>query len=896
MQPQRERVKLGKDHNWWRLLPVLGALGLISLMLVLTFMPSKLDEAHVESTAVALLGSATPMSTPSPTMVDSPFPTTMFREPPPIQILPADQGEVRLATIEPATTSVPTKDLHDAELLPTIVPVIDQPTIMPATTAVLQTPTPLPTLTAQPTPAGQSHSYAILVRADTEQYQLVRVDAGGFVPIATVDEYAANFMALLPEQQTLLLPRNQHLVAIDLKTGQPRWTMQLLPKSPYDRKSRLTIDKTGNRVYVLDQSSVDASWNWSQLAIQDGQVLDGPRSLNVPGHSHSITSDGKIWGIDDDKLFQFDPITKAKRDFGALKINDIIGDGRQPFLGVFRAPTTLSLIDWATGNEQQVALNPPFQGNLFSATFSNDQQTLVVESIVSSDDPRSDDSYFSSVYNLQTGQLLGVIQVDSLSSFHPSITSDQWLIYSSDWETGQRSVSRWNVATNSLTEVVSASAWGQHGIAWLGELAGPAINLATSDYQAAVTPLPTLVPIYDQPNLPTIQPPSIQPVAIFGDWLGLDLRLQLLTSDQTLETLVEEGAKLFERYNQPPLLLQRPKSKTWQLVDLVSKQTVEWEFEKMLSEESFIDSLLAPNYQSMVAVVGQDLRSDDQFIGASQLLQINTQTGEWTVLADSRTWPELKWAKPLAWQGDSIYFLQTSKNPQLLWRVQLGPPFQAEKIAEIPAIVANIPDVSNAILARIYVSPNQRWLIYPLAAANKTMVLRVLDLVQQQSHDIALPLMPLASDDLSFSPEGNSFAFMLPKAGGEDSYPALYQLEQQRWYQLDSGAYKAYFSGGESPFLWSPNGRWLLVNFGMISVESKLNIYNAQQPSLALSTTFDQRKKPVALYDDGKTLLAQHLWQPSLEQLIWDGQALQINWRINQGVGLLEDMYYVYPR
>ncbi|KPL91988.1 hypothetical protein [Herpetosiphon geysericola] len=894
MQPQRERVKLGKDRNWWRLLPVLGALGLIGFMLVLTFMPSRLDDANLEPSVVALLGSPTPSIQPSPTLIAAPFPAWQpEKSAPPIQVLPADPGEVRLATIEPAFTSVPTKDLHDAELLPTIVPIIEQPTTMiPAATIVLQTPTTLPTLTAQPTPVGQIHSYAIIVRADTAQYQLVLLEATDFVPIATVDEYAASFMALLPEQQTLLLPRNQNLVAIDLKTGQPRWSMQLLPKKPYDRKSRLTIDNTGSGVYVLDQSSDDARWTWSHLAIQDGQLLDGPSSLPLPGHSHTMTSDGKIWGIDDDQLFQFDPRTMTKRDFGALRINSITGDGTQPFLGVFRASTSVSLIDWASGNEQQVALNPPFHGNLFSATFSNDQQTLVVESIVSSDDPRADDVYLSSVYNLQTGQLLGISEVANLSSIYPGITADQWLISSSDWEREQRLVSRWNVATNSLTEVVPASVWGDHGIVWLGDLAGPAINLPNSDYQAAVTPLPTIVPMYDQPNLPTIQPPSIEPVAIFGDRLGTDLRLQRLSSDQTLDVLVEEGAKLFERYNQPPLVLHHPKSKTWQLVDLVSQQTVEWEFEKILSDESFINSILAPNYQSMVALVGQDLRSNDQFTGASQLLQINTQTGAWNVLADSRSWPELKWSTPLAWQGDSIYFLQASKNPQLLWRVQLGPPFQAEKIAEIPAIVANIPDVSSAILARVYVSPNQRWLIYPLATANKTMVLRVLDLVKQQSHDIALPLMPLAADDLSFSPEGNSFAFMLPTAEGR-SAPALYQFEQQRWYQLDSGEY---FESGESPFLWSPDGHWLLLDFATISREQRLGVYNAQQPSLVFSTQRDPLKEPVALYNDGKTLLAQHLWQPSLEQLSWNGQALQIDWRISEDVGLSEEIYYVYPR
>ncbi len=889
MQPQRERVKLGKDRNWWRVLPVVAALGLIGLMLVLTLMPSAVDDAQFEPSDVALVGSPTPSSEPRATLSAAPFPTKL-PEPPSIDLLPAGPGEVKLATALPASTTTvgPTSPPNEPVLLPTIVPVIDPATAtVPVATIVAQTSTPMPTSTARPSQTGQSHIYALIARADLEQHQLVRVETTGLVTIATVDDYAERVMALLPEQQTLLIPRNQNLVAIDLTTGQTRWSHQLMPKNERDYESMLTVDYAGTGVYLLDRDSLAQHWSWSHIAIQDGVMLETSQAVSVQGHSLRVSGDGKIWLIEADKLYQFDPVTSAKRDFGALSHNQIIGDGRQPLLGVFRAPSTVSLIDRATGNEQQVRLNPPFQGTMISANLSHDQSILVVESIVSNDDPRADDSYLNSVYNLQTGNLIGIDEAGDFSSMYPGINADQWLVDTFDWDSGQNLVTRWNVATNRLTEVVAATVWADHGLAWLGEVAGPAINLTNTEFQAAVTPLPTEVPSFEQPSLPTILPPSIQPVAIFGDFRVTSLQLQRLASDASLEVIAEQGMTLFPRYNQPPLMLQRPQSKTWQLVDVVTQETAAWQFEKLLS--GFM-SLLAPNDQSLLAIAEQDLRTNDLFTGATQLAQINTQTGDWNVLADSRTWPELKWAKPIAWQGDTVYFLQTSKNPHILWRAQLGPPFQAEQIAEIPSIVANVPDVDTAILTRFYVSPNQRWLVYPLAAANKTMVLRVLDVVNQRSHDIALPLMEL--NDLSFSPEGNSFAFMLPNSDRGKS-PALYQLEHQRWYQLDS---KVYTVSGESPFLWSPDGHWLAIDFSHIGGESQFNVYNAQQPSLAFRSNFDSTKEPLALYNDGKTILARHFWQSSLEQQTWNDQQWQINWRIDAPISHSEHIYYLYPR
>ncbi|WP_110517754.1 hypothetical protein [Herpetosiphon llansteffanensis] len=894
MQPQRERVKLGKDRNWWRLLPVLGALGLISLMLVLTFMPSKLDEAHVESTAVALLGSTTPMSTPSPTMVDSPFPTTMFREPPPIQILPADQGEVRLATIEPATTSVPTKDLHDAELLPTIVPVLE----LSKATITAQPPTLLPTLTALPTPAEAAHIYALINHATLLQDQLVRVEADRLIPIVTVDRSTERFMALLPDQQTLLISRNQMLVAINLTTGQTRWNHPLLPKSSLDYGSRLTLDQAGTGVYLFDQNGREPLWRWSHLAIQDGQLLNSPQQVSLAGDRFTLTSDGKIWVIENRKLFQFDPTTNTKRGFGSglLSHSEIIGNGRQPLLGVLREPTKLSLIDWATGNERQVSLNPPFQGGVMNASFSEDQSILVVRSNVANINPNlvGHGKFLLSAYSLKTGSLIATRNIGDSSLFYPTLTADQWLIELADRSSAQRTLMRWNVATNQLEEVVGPKGWSGSKVKWICELAGAAINPVSAELQVAVTPLPTDESRANQSSLPTIEPPSNQPVAIFGHQRGNEFSVKRLIG-RSAELLDEAVINLFPRYNQAPFVLQRPQAQQWQVLDPITQQKVEWQFEQIIRpEESNFRPLLAPNYQSMLAVVTQDLRSNDQFTGTSQLVQINLQTSAWTVLADSHMWPELQWVKPLAWQGDSVYFLQPSNGAELLWRVQFGPPFQAEQIAQIPSTMQReLNATSTPISAEVYVAPNQRWLLYPLAVDNKTMVLRILDLVKQQSHDLAMPLKSL--HDLSFSPESNSFAFMLPSAMTNRGIPALYQLEEQRWYQLDSGMYGSLY--GETPFLWSPDGHWLAIDFKKISRnEERLNIYNSRQPSLTLSTNLDFIKVAIALDNDGKTIITDHAWERSLEQLTWDDQAWQINWRINNLFNSFEQIYYLYPR
>ena len=893
MQPRRERVTPTAKQHWWRFLPVLGAIGLIGLMLGLTLIPSDLDEPSPSPSVVALLGSTTPASQPNPSIIAAPFPTSMIEQPP-IQVIATLTTPVNQLPSQPASPSTPPPTLEQADLalLPTIVPLAEQPApaiVLPAATTILQTAPLLPTSTARPAATTETELYAIINNANLEQYQLVKVEPSGLISIATVDEYAEALSAIWPQQQTLLIPRNQMLIAIDLKSGQQRWSIPLLPKSKYDYPGSIVLDQAGTGLYLVDRSSGDQNWRLSHLKLADGQLLSNPQQLMFARPNFSLTNDGKLWFVENDQLYQFDPTNQTQHNFGSVSSSQIMGDGQKPLLAVFREPSKLSLIERFSGVERKLDLNPPFQGTLLEASLSNDQTILIIKSFVENANPQLRTAYFYSAYNLQNGALIARREVDFLTSVYPTSIGDQWLMHSADLDTSQQLLNMWNVATNSLTKLREPAVFGNHGFAWVGEIAGAALSPLTPELQAAVLPLPTEVPIFEQPALPTIQPSAKQPIAIFGDFRVTNLQLRQFNSDQSLELLSEQGITLFPRYNQPPLLLQRPQSKTWQLTDLVTKQQIQWEFEKLINAENFM-TLLAPSSQSLLAIVGQDLRSNDQFTGASQLVQINTQTGQWEIIADSRTWSDLKWANPIAWQGDTIYFLQTSKNPQILWRIQLGPPFQAEKIAEIPSIVANVPDVNAAILMQMHVSPNQRWLLYPLMAANKTMLLRVLDLSSQRSHDIALPLMPL--DDLSFSPEGNSFALMLPNPNS-GSYPALYQLEQQRWYQLDANNTTEY---GENPFLWSPDGHWLAVDFSNLSAESRLSVYNAHQPSLAFSTTIDSTKEVLALYNDGKTILARHFWQSSLEQLTWNTQQWLVDWRINDDIVHSERIYYVYPR
>ncbi|MFD3164488.1 hypothetical protein [Herpetosiphon sp. NSE202] len=887
MQPQRERVKLGKDRNWWRVLPVVGALGLIGLMLALTLMPNEPDAPPIEPSAVALLGSPTPSIQPSPTLIAAPFPTRPT-EPPSIRLVPDKLGEIRLVTVQPelALTTVPPNLPGDPTRLPTIVPVIEPaPTNLPAATV-----TPLPAPTARSTPASQSQRYAIV--HNPAGHNLVRIDSNNLVSIAAVDAYADRFMALLPAQQRVLIPRNQQLVALDLATGRELWRYGLLPKTALDYTSHLTLDQAGTGVYLIEINQATMTWRLSHLGLNDGILLQPAQNFKLPAVDQLLrTSTGHIWFSTPETLFHYDPATQAYQEFGSLSNATILGDGSQPLLGVFRSPTTLSLINWATGDERSVELDAsPFEWMPRAGFLSNDQTILVIDSAAPPTSSFSaNDDYLA--YDLQTGRLIATIKHDMFSSLYPTNSADQWLVITPDYVSSKRDLSLWNMATNTLTQVVEPTIIGDNGILWLGEVSGVPIEPLASEFQAAVTPLPSPVSIYEQTALPTIVPATTKPVALIAANGGI----QRIDSDLHTELLADFVVRTFPRYNQLPLVLQRPQSRQWQMLDLSTQRTVEWQFEKIVSTgELDFDPLLAPDYRSLLVIVGQDLQRSDQFTGSSQLVQINVQTGAWNILADSRTWPELQWAKPIAWHGDSAYFLQAGPNPQVLWRVQLGPPFQATKLAEIPSVVANDPAVTSApIYARIIVSPNQRWLLYPLATANKqTMLVKVLDLVAQQSHELTLPLIDLVG--LSFAPDGERFGLILPSLNPKhDHYVGLYEFAQQRWYQLDAG----FYAHSQDQFLWSPDGKWLAVNFGYVGLKRRLSIYNTQQPSLALRSQIEPTEhRLLALDNDGKTLITGQPWNPAFTQLTWREQEWQTEWRMAPMEINIETIRYLYPR
>ncbi|WP_110517752.1 hypothetical protein [Herpetosiphon llansteffanensis] len=892
MQPQRERVKLGKDRNWWRLLPVLGALGLIGLMLVLTFMPNELDDANVEPSAVALLRSPTPSMQPSPTLIAAPFPARPA-DPPPIQLLPDNLGEIRVVTVQPelALTTVPPNLPDNSTRLPTIVPVIESATSMPVATFEAATVTPLPTLTARPTPATQSQRYAIV--HSPAGHNLVQVAANELVSIAAVDAYAERFMALLPEQQRLLIPRNEQLVAVDLATGRELWHYGLLPKTALDYTSRLTLDQAGTGVYLIELNQATMIWRLSHLGLNDGILLQPVQNFKLPAVDQLLlTSTGQLWFSTPETLFYYDSATQAYQEFGSLSNAAILGDGRQPLLGVFRSPTMFNLINWATGEERPVELAAiPFDRMLRAGFLSNDQTILVVDSAASPTSSLSENNDDYLAYDLQTGRLIASIKHSMFSSLYPTTSADQWLVVTPDYVNSKRDFSLWNIATNTLTEVFEPAIVGDQNILWLGEVAGAPIKPLGNEFQAAVTPLPSPVSIFDKTPLPTILPATTKPVALIASGGAI----QRINSDQQMELLADFGVRTFPRYNQLPLVLQRPQARLWQLLDLTTQQTVEWKFEKVLSAGDLdFNPLLAPDYRSLLVIVGQDLRRTDQFTGSSQLIQINLQTSEWDVITDSWTWPELQWAKPIAWHDDSAYFLQVEVNLKVLWHVQLGPPFQATKLAEIPFVVANDPAVSSVpIYASIVVSPNQRWLLYPLATANKeTMLVKVLDLVEQQSHEFTLPLIDLVH--LSFAPDGERFGLILPSLNNQNnSYVSLYEFAQQRWYQLDTG----FYANGIDQFLWSPDGKWLAVNFGYIGLNRRLSIYNTQQPSLALRSEIEPiEHRLLALGNDGKTLLTGQTWKPAFTQLTWREHEWQTEWRMAPLEINLDSLHYVYPR
>ena len=350
--------------------------------------------------------------------------------------------------------------------------------------------------------------------------------------------------------------------------------------------------------------------------------------------------------------------------------------------------------------------------------------------------------------------------------------------------------------------------------------------------------------------------------------------------------------KLLPRPNQPPLVLSRPHIMTWQLYDPATEQRVEWQFDQMILLDHLprFNPLLAANGEQMVAIVQQDLDRTDIFTAEYQLVVVNTKTGEWKVLSDSASWPELPNLHPLAWQGQTLYFQQVdhAQQHQWLWQVQLGSEFRPEILLEIPLTLAtaftNKPDA-----AQVLVSPNQRWLLYTEVNAQNGMTVHILDLVQHQRHTLQLPLES-ARSQYWFSPAGNHLALTIRDYATNTDYLALYDFEQQQLYQLD---YAQHF-GFAQPFLWSPDGHWLAVLFNDFSAHEQIYLFDVEQAQLVAQTKLDPLWEPIALMNDGQTLLTRFSNRNTIQKMQLIDSEWQVIWRLP--IESNSDIVYVYPR
>lgn len=837
MQPQRERVKLGKDRNWWRLLPVLGALGLIGLMLVLTLMPSELDEAHVEASAVALLGSPTPKNQPTIDPTEVLFPTTI-----PMLITPE---QAVLPNNQPPLIPIASPAL--------VVEALDRP------------------LTANP-----SQLYA-LIRSNARLYdQVVRVVDGQLLPIANVDSYSDDTTLVLQAEQSLIIQREQQLRVIDTATGTIRWTFGL----ENDRASMAALDTAETGIYLVVNIFGDSGFQWQlhHLRLIDGQAVEPVVEFEFSAQaSFLLTKTGQIWFTRSQTLYRLDLETDSYENFGPA-INDVIvGDSQSPSIGAFRSPSDLHLIDHLTGIQRSILLAEPIDGRIEAATFSHDQQKLLIQSSL-----ETHNESMLLVVSIQTGFIETTIQIPgAISSVMAGATIDQWLITTPIESYQQAQLLRWNSTTNVLTDLIIPAELIGFNIIPLYDLVGAPIKSLFAEQPTVVDPaVSSTIPI-------------TTPIALLGNLAASSLDIQRLDHDQQMSVVAEDVLAVFPGYKQAPRLLQQPQPDVWQLFDPVTQQTVQWEFKIPVNPEAFVP-LAHPSFSSLLAVVHQPVSSEKEFTGSSQLLRINGVTGDWRVLFDAENWPELQSATPIAWQFEAIYFLQRTSTQQIIWRVNLNliadEPFAgAEKIAEVP--VGFYSSNSSPTIAKIIVSPNQQWIMYPLSITGQTIQVRVLDLLNQRSHELGLTLNSLAS--LSFSPYANSFAIMLEDAETDTAYPALYQLAQQRWYRLDSDNYNY---ASQNPFFWSPSGQWLAFNFSDFSAGHRVNVYDGLESQLLFSSQVDPKLRPLALTDDPNSFLMSDYQAEQLVHLTWREQQWQIDWQLADVILYRADIRYLYPR
>ncbi|XSG75708.1 hypothetical protein ACP8Y2_01655 [Herpetosiphon llansteffanensis] len=873
----------------WLVLVIIGALLGLGVLSQLLSTPSPVDQAQpspsTQPTAVALATST--KIKPSATATIVLFPSTTP--------LPTAQAQASTAL---AFNQLGPLATLDPEL---IKPAPIKPDALPLAVATrdrFATMTPFPTVTAIPEPALERHIY--LINRDTagSQVYLNRADPNAVVPIAAIDAHRERFVAILPAQQTLLIPRNRQLIAIDLLSKQERWRFPLAPTS----SGMLALDQAQTGIYLLEKGEQHGVWHFSYRALADGRALAPTKELQFqPDSTTLVTAAGQLWFVRQRELFRLDLATNIQTSFGMSYNNRLMGNGQQTELAIFRSSDELGLINWATGSERVVRLKQPIKGVIADSVLALDQTMLLVVSDLNEHETDIDQqrNYYS-VYRLTDGELQTHYFQNSYPLFYPASTADQWLKAptTTDLLYYNSLVYRWNSSTNTTAAYVVPIDAHTQQIYWLGEVVGAAVEPLAAEFLATVDPTPTSHDVLEDLATPAPITLPTKPVLLLQEWpeQGPTSIINQVWGDQQLTNLAKIVVALLPRPNQPPLVVSRPEIMTWQLYDPATEQLVEWQFDRMilLDQSGVFNPILSANGEQLMAIVQQDLSSTDEFTATYQLVAVHTKTGAWKVLADSADWPDLAHMRLLAWQGQQIYFhqLKEEQTHQSIWRVELGAAFQPEKIVTLRATLAT-PFTEWPADAEVVVSPNQRWLLYPFVNDAYGITVQILDLVQQQSHSLQLPLNSRGwAERAWFSPAGDHVALTIRDYATQTDYLALYDFDQQQLYQLD---YARHY-GFSRPFLWSPDGHWLALVFNDFSPAEDVYIFDVAQAQLAAKTKLDSMWSPIALDNAGQTMLADVYRRGVFEQLQLTAAEWQPTWRIQLTTTARNGIRYVYPR
>ncbi|KPL91991.1 hypothetical protein [Herpetosiphon geysericola] len=468
-------------RRWWVWL-LSGALIGLGVLVGLLFGLSPVDQAQPsptnQPTAVALAASPSPKPSATATIVLFPSTTPM----------------ATLAT--QARTALPINQFGPlATLDPELIkPEPTKPAAVPlavATRDMFANASPLPTVTAIPEPALERHIY--LINRDTagSQVYLNRADPNQLVPIAAIDANSEGLVAILPAQQTLLIPRNRQLIAIDLLSKREHWRSSLAPTLG----GMLALDQAKTGIYVLEQGEQHNLWHLSYLALADGRELAPSNDFQfVPDSAPVVTATGQIWFVQQRELYRLDPATNIQTRFGMSYNNQLMGNGQQTELAIFRASNELGLINWATGAERSVRLKQPIKGVIFNSSLALDQTMLLVgsdpnEQAVDIDQQRN----YYSVYRLTDGELQTQRFQNSSTLFYPASIADQWLEAPTSVELlfYHSLVYRWNSSTATTESFVAPIEAHTQQIYWLGEVVGSAVAPLGPEFHAIVDPTPT---------------------------------------------------------------------------------------------------------------------------------------------------------------------------------------------------------------------------------------------------------------------------------------------------------------------------------------------------------------------------------------------------------------------